>query len=100
MVEFVTVFEAPLLSRRVPFDISAGFNWANSEGCGTYGKTASKNSDKLACTFLHGPTKDRSKTIRSRGILPQGPAAVGSVARRTQPEPASARHGANRSGMN
>ena len=86
MVEFVTVFEAPLLSRRVPFDISAGFNWANIDTCGACGKTAPKNSDKLACTILHGPTKDRSKTIRSRATLPQGPA--------------SARHEADRCGMN
>ncbi|MCF6413798.1 hypothetical protein [Collinsella ihumii] len=42
IVEFVTVFEAPLLSRRVPFDISAGFNWANIDTCGACGKTAPK----------------------------------------------------------
>ncbi|MCF6412414.1 hypothetical protein I7648_01650 [Collinsella tanakaei] len=53
-VEFVIVFEAALYSNRIASSISAGFNWANVEGCGACEEMSLKNNDKLVFTVFHG----------------------------------------------
>lgn len=45
--EFGAIFERPFTLCAVPFDKTAGFNWAFVEGYGAYGRKALKNRTKL-----------------------------------------------------